>query len=291
MGRTTYLDRKVAWMDPVLAHKMSRSLEPYHGVVYFLPEAAEEYARLDVTGRDGYFASRSAPLGRVPPGVVIATFFNFNPALIEHAIPSAWEKTTPEAILGARLEAIDRGLRRLLGEIVEAPEVARAAELARIAAEGCTTPGRPLYAGHAALAWPTEPHLVLWHAITLIREFRGDGHIACLVAHDIDAVEALITHAASGAVPRVALQTSRAWSDEAWDAGIARLAERGLVTKDGDFTDAGTALRQQIEDQTDALALPAWEALGEAGCNELRDLVRPWSKTIVESGAFNRPPA
>ncbi|MEY2431001.1 MAG: hypothetical protein QOC92_726 [Acidimicrobiaceae bacterium] len=278
-------------MDPVLAHKMSRSLEPYHGVIYFLPEATEEYARLGVTGRDGYFASRSAPLGHVPPGVVVATFFNFNPALIEHAIPSAWEKTTPEAILGARLEAIDRGLRRLLGDGVEGSEVARAAEHARTAAEGCTTPGRPLHAGHAALPWPTEPHLVLWHAITLIREFRGDGHIACLVANDLGAVEALITHAASGAVPREALQTSRAWSDEAWDAGIARLFERGLVTKDGDFTEAGTALRQEIEDQTDVLALPAWEALGEAGCNELRALVRPWSKTIVESGAFNRPPA
>jgi hypothetical protein len=111
------------------------------------------------------------------------------------------------------------------------------------------------------------------------------------VANDLGAVEALITHAASGAVPREALQTSRAWSDEAWDAGIARLFERGLVTKDGDFTEAGTALRQEIEDQTDVLALPAWEALGEAGCNELRALVRPWSKTIVESGAFNRPPA
>jgi hypothetical protein len=276
-------------MDPTLARKLSRSLEPYHGVIYFLPEAAEEYARLGVTGRDGYFASRSAPLGQVPPGVVVATFFNFNPALIEHAIPSAWTKTTPDAILRARLHAIDQGLRRLLGDVVDGSEVSRAAELARIAAEACTTPGRPLYAGHAALAWPTEPHLVLWHAITLIREFRGDGHIACLVGNGLDAVEALITHAASGAVPRVALQTSRAWSDEAWDAGIGRLVERGIVTKDGDFTEAGTALRQAIEDQTDVLALPAWEALGEPGCNELRELVRPWSKTIVDSGAFNRP--
>src|SRR5205823_1610417 len=121
--------------------------------------------------------------------------------------------------------------RRLLGdEVVESKDVARAAELVRTATEGCTTPGRPLYAGHATLPWPAEPHLVLWHAISLIREFRGDGHIACLVGEGLDAVEALITHAASGAVPRVALQTSRAWSDEAWNAGIARLAARALVT-------------------------------------------------------------
>src|SRR4051795_13018313 len=277
-------------MDPVLARKMSRTLEPYHGVIYFLPEAVEQYGQLGITGRDGYFASRSAPLGEVAANVVIATFFNFNPTLIEHAIPSAWTKTTPAAMVDARLAAIDRGLRRLLPDVVTSPEVRRAADLARTATDGCSNPGRPLYAGHANLSWPDDPHLVLWHAITLIREFRGDGHIACLVTEGLDAVEALITHAASGAVPRVALQTSRAWSDEEWDAGVARLVERGLVTADGAFTPDGTALRERIEDQTDALALRAWTALGDDGCAELRELVRPWSRTIVESGAFGRLP-
>src|SRR5438105_4365964 len=141
-------------MDPALAHKVSRSLEPYHGVVYFLPEAVEEYGKLGVKGRDGYFASRSAPLGQVPARVVVATFFNFNPTLIEHAIPAAWTTTTPAAMLDARLEAIDRGLRRLLPDVVGSPEVKRAAELARTATDGCTNPGRPLYAAHAARPWP-----------------------------------------------------------------------------------------------------------------------------------------
>ena len=277
-------------MDPDLAHKVSRSLEPYHGVVYFLPEAAEEYDKKGVMGRDGYFASRSAPLGPVPADVVIATFFNFNPKLIEHAIPRAWTVTTPADMLDARLEAIDRGLRRLLPDVVTGPEVKRAADLARTATDGCTTPGRPLYAGHAALPWPDEPHLVLWHAITLIREFRGDGHIACLVSEGLDAVEALITHAASGAVPSAVLQASRAWSDDDWNAGIERLADRGLVDAAGAFTGNGAAMRQRIEDRTDVLALPAWEALGEDGCNELRELVRPWSRAIVDSGAFTGGP-
>lgn len=294
MGRSTprlAATDTFAHMDPQVAHKMSRSLEPYHGIIYFLPEATDAYARLGVTGRDGYFASRSAPLGKVSAGVVIATFFNFNPALIEHAIPSVWDRTTPEAMVDARLAAIDLGLRRLLGDVVDSADVARAAELARVAADACTIPGRPLYAGHAALPWPTEPHLALWHAISLIREYRGDGHIACLVTEGLDAVEALITHAASGVVPRVALQTSRAWSDDDWEAGVARLTARGIVTGDGAFTPEGTALRQRIEDQTDALALPAWAALGDEGCGELRELVRPWSRTIVETGAFGRPPA
>jgi hypothetical protein len=258
--------------------------------VYFLPETAEEYAALGVTGRDGYFASRSAPLGQVAANVVIATFFNFNPALIEHAIPSAWDVTTPAAMLDARLGGFDAGIRRLIGDAVTSDEMERAAELARIAAEACTAPGRPLYAGHATLPWPEEPHLALWHAITLIREWRGDAHVALLVTAGLDAIEALITHAASGAVPRIALQSSRAWPDEEWDAGVARLAKRGLVDDDGEFTAQGTALRQRIEDDTDALALPAWEALGEAGCDELRGLVRPWSRAISDSGAFGRLP-
>jgi hypothetical protein len=194
-------------------------------------------------------------------------------------------------MLDARLEAIDRGLRRLLPDVITSPEVKRAADLARTATDGCTNPGRPLYAAHANLSWPDEPHLVLWHALTLIREYRGDGHIVCLVTEGLDAVEALITHAASGQVPRAALQATRAWDDEAWDAGIERLADRGLVTEDGSFTAAGTAQRQRIEDQTDVLALPAWNALGEDGCNELRELVRPWSRAIVESDAFTAPPS
>lgn len=277
-------------MDPITARKVGRTLEPYHGIVYFLPEAAEAYEACGITGRDGYFASRSAPMGAVSAPVVIATFYNFNPALIEHAIPTAWERTTPAAMVSARLDAVDRGLRRLLGaEVVESSDMARAADLARVATEGCRAPGRPLYAGHASLPWPDDPHLVLWHAITLIREFRGDGHIACLVTEQLDPVEALVTHAATG-LPRAVLQSSRAWPDEDWDAGVARLAARGLVDGGGGFTDAGTRLRERIEANTDELALPAWEALGQEGCDELRALVRPWSRVISDSGAFGRLP-
>lgn len=273
-------------MEPVVARKMWRTLEPYHGLIYFAPEATAAYERLGVRGRDGYFASRAAPMGAVAAEVVVATFFNFNPALVHHAIPSAWDATTPAALLEARLAAADVALCRATGQDLDGPDVVRGAELARTAAEGCTSAGRPLYAGHAGLPWPDAPHLALWHAITLLREFRGDGHVACLVDAGLDGIEALVVHAASGEVPRAALQTSRAWDDDAWDAAVARLAERGLVDADGAFTDAGAALRERIEDRTDALALAPWAHLGEQGCDELRSLVRPLSKAIVASGTF-----
>ena len=276
-------------MEPVMARKMWRTLEPYHGLIYFAPEATAAYEALGVMGFDGYFASRAAPMGAVPAEVVVATFFNFNPAIVHHAIPAAWEATTPEALLEARVNAASDALRRAVGDLLDGPSVPRAAELARTAAEACTEAGRPLYAGHASLPWPEEPELALWHAITLLREFRGDGHIACLVGAGLDGIDALVFHAASGEVPRSALQGSRQWDDASWDASVANLGAKGFVDGDGAFTETGAALRQQIEDRTDALALPPWEALGEEGCDELRSLVRPLSKAVVSGGTFGLP--
>lgn len=273
-------------MEPVMARKMWRTLEPYHGIVYFAPEATAAYEALGVVGSDGYFASRAAPMGAVPAGVVVATFFNFNPASVHEAIPSAWHVATPAQLLEARLTAADQALRRVLGDQLDDQSVGRAAELARTATEGCVAAGRPLYAAHASLPWPAEPHLKLWHAITLLREFRGDGHIAGLVDAGLDGIDALVLHAASGEVPRAVLQTSRQWDDETWEASVAKLHDRGLVDDAGAFTDAGAARRQHIENRTDGLALAPWEALGEEGCDELRTLVRPLSKAIVESGTF-----
>jgi hypothetical protein len=274
--------------DAELARKMWRTLEPYHGIVYFTPHAAAAYAELGIHGRDGYFASRSAPLGAVGPEVVIATFYNFHPPLIHHAIPAAWEKASPAEVLAARLAAADAALSEVLGDAIDGDDVVEAATLAETAARACTPGGRPLYAGHAQLPWPDEPHLALWHAITLLREFRGDGHIAALVTAQLDPCEALITHAAannSGIGPDV-LQRSRAWPEADWNAAKERLGLRGLF--DGTrLTDEGNALRTQIEEQTDHAALAPWETLSTEDSTRLRALVRPWSRAISDSGVFS----
>ena len=267
------------------ARKMWRSLEPIHGMIYFAPEAPAAYADLGITDlRTGYFASRSAPMGAVPAELVIATFFNFNPALVRRAIPGAWAIASPASILQARLDAVDGALARLLGSV----DLEEAASLARTAAScpSMSPGGRPLYAGHASLPWPTTPRLELWHALSLLREYRGDGHIAALVTEGVDAVEALVIHAGTGEVPRAALQTSRAWDDTAWDAAVARLLERGWVGPDGSLTDAGRAHRQRVEDLTDELALAPWAHLGTEGCERLREIGRPLSRAVVAAGTF-----
>ena len=268
-------------MDTAFARTMHRTLEPYHGVVYFAPEPREEYARIGLMGqRMGYFASRAAAMGAVSAEVVIATFFNFDPDLVRSAIPKAWSLASPESVVEARLTGIDRTLRRVLGEWIGGDDVIEAADLARRATAGCFLEGRPLYAGHAASAWPDEPHLALWHALTLLREFRGDGHIAAMTTQGLTALDALLIHEATGALPAGVLQKSRAWNDDAWSQGRASLEQRGILQSDGTLTERGKEDRQWVEDVTDRLAMSCWELLGKDQCERLRDLVRPASRLL-----------
>src|SRR5438105_7371763 len=285
----------VSAVDPVVARKTWRTLEPLHGLIYFAPEATERYAALGIDGRAGYFASRAAAMGPVSAEVVIATFFNFNPDLVRAAIPAAWRTTTTDKILAARLDVANAALRRVLGDAVVAPEMVRAAALAHTAAEAACEclEGRPLFAAHARLDWPDEPHLVLWHAQTLLREYRGDGHVAALTAAGLTGIEALVVHAATGEVSARVLKASRAWSDEQWAAGVEAVRSRGWLA-DGDelcLSTSGAAHRQEVEDTTDRLAVDAYSALGDDACTDLRALARPFSKAIVASGTFGFGPS
>ena len=282
-------------VGPVVARKTWRTLEPLHGLIYFAPEAEERYASLGIEGRAGYFASRAAPMGPVPADVVIATFFNFNPDLVRAALPAAWEAAPTDKILEARAEVADAALRRTLGDAVGTPDVARAAALARTAAEAATdhVEGRPLFAGHARLDWPDEPHLVLWHAQTLLREYRGDGHVAALTTAGLTGIEALVVHAATGEVSAPVLKATRAWSDKQWAAGVEAVRSRDWLADGEDLhlSASGAAHRQEVEDTTDRLAVHAYSALGEDACAELRTLARPLSQAVVTSGTFGFAPS
>lgn len=283
-------------VDAATARHLHQRLEPLHGFIYFSPEAAEEYATLGLTGQDGYFASRAAAMGAVGAEVVIATFFNFQPHLVRNALPAAWDVTTPAEVLAARLRGADATLRRILDDAVgigvDDPELAEAAALARTAAEACRPEGRPLYAAHAGLPWPEEPHLQLFHAVTLLREHRGDGHVAALTLENLDNGDVLVTHAASDefGLPEWILQRTRGFSDEEWAAAKDRVRDRGLIDADDHLTAEGKELRQRIEDRTDDAALPPWEALGKQGCARLLDRARPYGRAVLKSGIFGGPP-
>ena len=126
----------------------------------------------------------------------------------------------------------------------------------------------------------------MWHAQTLLREFRGDGHISALVADDLLGIEALIMHGGTGAVGADVLQNTRNWSDGAWTAAVDRLIDRGLLDPDGTLSELGVERRQWIEDRTDQLALAPYESIGTDGCDRLRRLARPFSQAIVAGGGL-----
>jgi hypothetical protein len=269
---------------PARAH---RALDVLHSLIYFAPEIDEEFTRVGLRpGRMPYFASRSAPMGAVPPAVTVATFYNFNPALVAKYLPRAWTLATPEDVLGARVTLADRALSRLLGDAVAGAEVVEAAELAREATTALMPEGRALYAGHAALPWPDEPHLVLWHAATLLREYRGDGHVAALTRSGLSGLDAVVTHTLTGyGFTAAAAKHSRGWSDAEWDTALASLADRGLVA-DGALTSDGQAVREAIEADTDAMDTAAWDRLGPERTARLIELGRGLSRTAIAAGAF-----
>jgi hypothetical protein len=265
------------------AREAWRRLEPLHAMIYFVPEARQRYADLGLGAHAGYFASRSAAFGRASAELVASTFYNFNPAVVRRAIDGVWDKATPQQVLDARHAAAQEALRR--AGVHEHPALPEILPLTRRAAEAARdhVQGRPLFAAHAALPWPEEPVLELWHAQTLLREFRGDGHVACLLSEGVGALESLVLHAATGDVPVDFLKASRAWPEEEWAAAAERLRTRGLL--DGEsLSSEGARLRGHIENRTDRLALPAYAALGDSDCERLAELASPLRRAVLDAG-------
>ncbi|MEU7723735.1 hypothetical protein AB0B78_00475 [Streptomyces sp. NPDC040724] len=265
------------------------AINPLHAAVYFSPEIAKEFAGLGITDPVAVnLAHRSAAMGAVGAGTVTATFYNYRHDLVARHLPAVWDTTTPEEALAARLRAADGSLRRLLGaEAVASPELAEAADLAMRATEGCTRHARTLYAAHADLPVPEEPHLRLWHATTLLREHRGDGHLAALLLADLDPVEALVSHTATGKgmTPKW-LKGMRGWVQADLDAAADRLRERGVLDAGGELTEQGAALREQLESDTDRLDAGPYRHLGEAGLARLTELGGALVVKAVTAGAF-----
>jgi hypothetical protein len=287
-------DQPAPALDPAQVGRAYRALEPLHNQVYFVPETEQHLTAIGLRpGRMVYFAGRAAPMGAVGPGVVTATFSNFSPAIVARHVPRAWTLATPEQVVAARFAAARASLTRLLGgeEAADAPEVTELGDLLVEACSVLTPEGRPLYAGHADLAWPADPVSRLWHGATLLREWRGDAHVAVLLRYGLSGLEALLTHTATGRgfVPAAAKAT-RGWTDEEWDAGLARLAGRGLLDgragEGGALTDAGRQLRADVEAATDELSAAPWAHLGPARTARVVELGKRLSTTVVGNGAY-----
>jgi hypothetical protein len=250
------------------ARRLFELTEPICLVNFFSPEPNDAMAALGFGNYwDGYFAGRSAPLGRVPAEVVHAAFYNFADGEVARHIPKVWETTTPEAAHAARQQGCVAALRRILGDLVETPGLARAAEL-------------------RALPMPEEPVAQLWHAANMLREHRGDGHIVALVSERIGGTEAHVLSALDmGIYPADSFGRIHHLPRARLAEVLEGLRDRGLLDASGHFTNAGRATKTRLESLTDALAQAPYDGLEPRELDQLIALLEPISKTLEATGS------
>ena len=271
-----------------LARRMFELLEPICLVTYLADECNQEMAALGHrTYWDGYFASRAAPLGRVPAQVVHAAFYSFAEGEAARHIPSAWEKIPPEASLAARERGSAASVRRILGdELAGSPGLVRAADLITKAAASAPTAGRVMYAGLRTVTVPNDPVARLWHSANMLREHRGDGHVAALVGASIGGTEAHVLSAlAMDIYPAESFGRIHHLPKERLAEVMDGLRERGIVDTAGRLTDAGRETRQRIEALTDELAAPPYDALTPAELDELIAELEPITAKLAAAGS------
>jgi hypothetical protein len=270
-----------------VARRLYELTEPIGLVNFSAPEPNEEMAELGFSNYwDGYFAGRSAPLGRVPAEVVHALFYNFGDGEVARHIPGVWQTTTTEAAHAARQRGCVAALRRILGDLVGTPGSVRAAELLVKAATSAPTEGRAMYAALRALPVPEDPVARLWHAANMLREHRGDGHIAALLSERIGGTEAHVLGAlASGVYPAESFGRIHHLPQDRLAAVMAGLRQRGILDESGRLTEAGCATKARIESLTDALAEAPYEALETGELDELVTLLEPIAARLEAAGS------
>lgn len=266
-----------------LARRMFDLVEPIGVIPYSADEPNEAMFALGFTNYwDTYFAGRAAPLGSsVPADVVHALFYNFAPGEVARHIPKVWSTTTPEAAIAARQEGCVKALRRILGDLVDTPDFTRAVELLTKAATSAPLEGRPMYAALRSLPLPEEPVAGLFHAASLMREHRGDGHIAALMASSIGGLEAHVLLALDMGIPATTFGRIHHLPSAQLTGLIDGMKDRGLVVDEATFTPAGRQVKDRVEALTDELAVAPYEILEPGELDELIAALEPLAKRLV----------
>ncbi|GAA2428916.1 SCO6745 family protein [Streptomyces macrosporus] len=269
------------------ARRLWTLIEPVHAVTYFAPRARAAFEEAGLRGFwRGYFAGRAAPLGEVGPGPVTAAFFGFAPTMVARALPGVWAMATPERALEARRTGARAALEPLLSGYDRLVEEAAALLVPVVEELDCA--GRVLAAANRALPVPEGAVDRLWHAATVLREHRGDGHVAALVAAGLDGCEALVLRAGID-LPRAELQPHRGWSDDQWQAARDRLTARGWLGLDGTATPEGRQAHRAVEEATDRAAARPWQALAPATADRLCRLLVPPARACATALRFPNP--
>ena len=272
--------------EPV-ARRLFDLTEPISLVNFFSSEPAESMAALGFRGYwDGYFAGRAAPLGRVPAEVVHAAFYNFAEGEVARHVPKVWSTTTP----GGGARRARAGLRGCAAQdprrARRTPGLARAAELLAKASTSAPTEGRVMYAGLRALPVPEEPVARLWHAANLLREHRGDGHIAALVSERIGGTEAhVLVHSTWASTRRSRSAGSTTSRGPGWPRSWTACATAAWSMPPAASPTPGVRPRTRIEALTDALAEAPYDLLEPAELDELIAVLEPISRRLQATGS------
>ena len=131
---------------------------------------------------------------------------------------------------------------------------------------------------------PADPVAELWHWTTCLREHRGDGHVAALVAAGVDGLQSHVLIADGDATTATDLQRTRGWTADDWAAAVEGCTANGWTDDDGRLTADGTALRTDVEATTDRLAIAPFGELGE-----LLDALAPLAISVSSSGTIRYP--
>ena len=264
------------------ARRMFELVEPIGVIPYSADEPNEAMFALGFTNYwDTYFAGRAAPLGLVSAEVVDALFYNFAPGEVARHIPKVWRTTTPDAAIAARQIGCAHALRRILGDHIDTPAFRRATELLTTAATSAPVEGRPMYAAVRALPLPDDVVARLFHAASLLREHRGDGHIAALMVEGVAGLEAHVLVALDMNMPAEKFGRIHHLPAPQLSAVIAGLRDRGLIGEDGWLSEQGRAVKQRVESITDDLAAKPYDSLGPDELDELMAALEPLAALLL----------
>jgi hypothetical protein len=269
-------------MNP-MARRMFELVEPIGVIPYSADDPNEAMFALGFTDYwDTYFAGRAAPLGvDTTAEVVDALFYNFAPGEVARHIPKVWRTTTPEAAIAARQAGCVTALRRILGDHVRSAGFARAAELLTSAATSAPFAGRPMYAALRALPIPDEVVARLFHAASLLREHRGDGHVAALMTEGVGGLEAHVLFALDMGMRAERFGRIHHLPAAQLAAVIDGVRDRGLIGDDGWLSEQGRAVKQRVEALTDDLAAEPYESLGPGELDELMVSLEPLAALLL----------
>jgi helix-turn-helix protein len=265
-----------------MARRMFELVEPIGVIPYSADEPNEAMFALGFTNYwDTYFAGRAAPLGLATAEVVDALFYNFAPGEVARHIPKVWRTTTPELAIAARWMGCVKALRRILGDRVGSPAFDRAAELLIRAAISAPAEGRPMYAALRGIPVPDDVVARLFHAASLLREHRGDGHISALMIEGVGGLEAHVLLALDMDLPAERFGRIHHLPSAQLASVINGMRDRGIVGEDGWLSEQGRALKQRIESLTDDLAARPYESLEPDELNELMATLEPLATLLL----------